>query len=167
MVVCDTARYKNSPSPSTDGLNNGGFAKYSLRLWEAASYSFVQWKVCLRVLKNGRHLLVSFETNLFNVAAHPVGLCTSLTILREVMSSIALTFSRFASISHCDTMKPRNFPDETLKVHSADWASFYTFSKYQTSLGGLLGGFWLPCFLQACRPHISPYSCRFAYWTCG
>ena len=77
----------------------------------------VQWKACLRVLKKGRHLSVAFETNLFNATTHSVTLCTSLTVLGKVMSSMALIFSWFASIPHWDTMKRRNFPNETPKRH--------------------------------------------------
>ena len=117
MTVYDIARYKNSLSPSTVRLSNGGFTKYSLRLWKVDSHSSIQWKAYLWVLNNGRHLVVAFETNLFIVATRPISLCTSLTVLGEVMSSIALTFSGFSSILHCDTMKPRNFTNKTLKTH--------------------------------------------------
>ena len=41
---------------------------------------------------------MAMETNLVNVMIRPISLCTSLTILGEVMSSIALTFYGFASI---------------------------------------------------------------------
>ena len=69
------------------------------------------------VLKKGRHLSVAFETNLFRAATFLVRDCTSLTIFGEDISRIALTFSGFASIPLCDTMNPRNFPEETPNAH--------------------------------------------------
>ena len=118
-TVCDTDRYENNSSPSTNGLSNGGLARYSLRLWKAASHSSIQWKAYLRVLKKGRLLSVAFETNLFSAATCLVSLWTSLTIFGEVKSSMALTFSGSASIPRWDTMKPRNFPDKNLKTNFA------------------------------------------------
>ena len=35
---------------------------------------------------------MALEMNLSSVAIHPISLCTSLIVLGEVMSSIALTF---------------------------------------------------------------------------
>ena len=50
-------------------------------------------------------------------ATLPVRDCTSLIVFREDISRIALTFLGFASIPLCDTMKSRNFPEETPKAH--------------------------------------------------
>ena len=47
----------------------------------------------LRTLKKERHFSVAFKTNLFNVAARLVNLCTSLTVLGDTMSSRAVTSS--------------------------------------------------------------------------
>ena len=41
---------------------------------------------------------MALEMNLFNIVIHLVSLYTSLTVLGEVMSSMALTFSGFALI---------------------------------------------------------------------
>ena len=60
---------------------------------------------------------MAFETNVFRVATSPVSLCTSFTFLGEVMSSMALTFSRLASIPHWETVNPRNLPDKTPNTH--------------------------------------------------
>ena len=89
----------------------------------------VQWKTCLRVLKKGRHLSVAFETNLFNATTRLVNLCTSLTVLGEVTSSMALIFTGFASIPRWDTIKPRNFPNETPKRHLAGLSFILYFLK--------------------------------------
>ena len=51
------------------------------------------------------------------LATLPVRDCTSLTVFGEDISRITLTFSGFASISFCDTMNPRNFPEEIPKAH--------------------------------------------------
>ena len=62
---------------------------------------------------------MALEINLFKVATRPVNLYTSFTLLREVMSNIALTFSGLASIPCCETMNPRNLLDETPNTHFA------------------------------------------------
>ena len=76
-------------------------------------------KACFKVLKKGRHLSVALETNLLRAVAFPVRDCTSLIVFEEDISRMALTFSGFASIPLCDTMKQRNFLEETPKVHLA------------------------------------------------
>ena len=43
---------------------------------------------------------MALKTNLFNAVIHPVSLYTSLTVLGEAISSMALTFFGFVSISH-------------------------------------------------------------------
>ena len=114
-AVCDIDRYNNRSSPFIDGLKSSGLARYSLRLWKAASHLSVHWKTCLKFLRKGGHLLVVLEMNLFRVTIHPFSLYTSFTIL----GSIAFTFSGFASIPCWETMKPRNFPNETPNTHLA------------------------------------------------
>jgi len=59
----------------------------------------------------------AFETNLLRAATHLVRLCTSLTFFGSSMLSIAWILSGFASIPLYETMKLRNFPDETPKAH--------------------------------------------------
>ena len=68
-------------------------------------------------LKNGKHLSVAFETNLLRSATHLVRLSTSLIFFGNSMFSSAWILSGFALIHLCETMKPRNFPDETPKAH--------------------------------------------------
>ena len=55
--------------------------------------------------------------NLLRAATLPVRYYTSLVILGEDISRIALTFLGFASIPLYETMNPRNFPEETLKAY--------------------------------------------------
>ena len=74
-------------------------------------------KAFFRVLKKGRHFSVAFETNRLRATTFPVRDCTSFTAFGEDILRIALTLSGFASISLCDTMNPRNFPEETPKAH--------------------------------------------------
>ena len=62
---------------------------------------------------------MALETNLFRAATSPVSLCTSFTFLGEVMSSMALTFSRLALIPHWEIVNPRNLPNETPNTHFA------------------------------------------------
>ena len=68
-------------------------------------------------LKNGMHLSIALETNLFRSATFPVKLCTFFTVFGDLTSIIAFTLSRFASISHWDTINPKNFPEATAKTH--------------------------------------------------
>ena len=65
---------------------------------------------------------MTFETNVFRAATSPVSLCTSFTFLGEVMSSMALTFSRLASIPHWETVNPRNLPNKTPNTHFAGFS---------------------------------------------
>ena len=116
-VVAKIARYKNRSSPSLDGLNSGGLLKYHFNSWNAASHLLVHVKACLRVLKKGRHLSVTLETKWLRAATLLVSFCTSLTFLGEVMSSMAFTFFGLASIPCYNTIKPRNFPEETPNKH--------------------------------------------------
>ena len=60
---------------------------------------------------------VAFETNLLRAAILHVRDYTSLTVLGEDISMMALTVSGFASILLCETINPRNFPEETPKAH--------------------------------------------------
>ena len=60
---------------------------------------------------------VALETNLLRAATLPVRDYTSLVVLGEHISRMALTFLGFASIPFCETINPRNFPEETPKAH--------------------------------------------------
>ena len=62
---------------------------------------------------------VTLEMKHLRAATLPISFYTSLMFLGEVISSMAFTFSRLAYIPRCDTMKPRNFPEETLNAHFA------------------------------------------------
>ncbi|GFS40748.1 hypothetical protein Acr_00g0070290 [Actinidia rufa] len=73
----------------------------------------------LRILKNDKHLSVAREMTLFSAATLSVSLRTSLIILGDSISSIALIFSGFTSIPVLLTRNPRNFPAETPKAHLA------------------------------------------------
>ena len=53
--------------------------------------------------------------------------------LREDISRIAFTFFGFSSILLCDTMKPRNFPEETPKAHLAR----FSFILYYLSVSNI------------------------------
>lgn len=115
--MVDISKYRYNSSPIMDGLSNGGYVKYSFNFVRVSSHLLVHWKAFLKTLKNGKHLFVTLETNLFKAATFLVKLCISFTILGDVISMIALTFIGFASILYWDTMKPRNFPEETPKTH--------------------------------------------------
>ena len=65
---------------------------------------------------------IGLETNLLRAATLPVRDYTSLIVFEEDISRMAFTFSGFASIPLRDTMKLRNFPEETLKAHLAGFS---------------------------------------------
>ena len=60
---------------------------------------------------------MTLETNLLRATILPVSDCTSFTVFGDDISRMAFTFFGLASISLCDTMKPRNFPEDTPNVH--------------------------------------------------
>ena len=94
-----------------------------------------------------------------------VNLCTSFTLLREVMLSMALTFFGLASIPHWETMNPKNLRDKTLNTHFT-LISSNTSSKCRKSLWGHPSVIVPFYFLQACHPHIPSYFVQSACWTC-
>ena len=55
--------------------------------------------------------------NLLRAATLPIRDCISLIFFGEDILRMAFTFSGFASILLYDTMKLRNFLEETLKAH--------------------------------------------------
>ena len=79
-------------------------------------------KACFKVLKKRRHLSVALEMNLLRAATLPVRDYTSLIIFGEEILRMAFTFSIFVSIPLCDTMKQRNFPEDTPKAHLAGFS---------------------------------------------
>ena len=56
---------------------------------------------------------MALEMNLLRAVILLINFCTSFIIFGEVISNMPCTFSGLASISRCDTMNPRNFPNET------------------------------------------------------
>ena len=58
-----------------------------------------------------------------------VNLCTSFTLLREVMLSMALTFFGLASIPRWETMNPKNLRDKTLNTHFTEFNIIWYFLK--------------------------------------
>ena len=109
--------------------------RYALSSLNAHWQSSIHSNTFLNTLKNGKHLSVVFETNLLRAATRPARLCTSLTFFGSSMLSIAWILSGFASIPLCETVKPRNFPDETLKAHLLG----FSFMLYHLSMSK---GFW-------------------------
>ena len=61
---------------------------------------------------------MALKTNLFKATTCPISLCTSFTLLGEVMSNMALTFSGLAFMPRCETMKLRNLLDEP-QIHTS------------------------------------------------
>ena len=64
---------------------------------------------------------MALETNLFKAATRPVNLYSSFTLLEDVMSNMALTFSGLASIPRCKTMNPGNLLDKTPNTHFVEF----------------------------------------------
>jgi len=65
----------------------------------------------------GLVLSASFDRKRAMAVNLPTSLCTSLTLLGLHMSMIAWHFSGLASMLHWVSMKPKNLPPLTLKVH--------------------------------------------------
>ena len=91
--------------------------RYVFKSWKAFWHSSVHSNAFLRTLKNDKHLSVALETNLLRAATRPVRDWTSLMLYGGFIFRIVLIFSGFASIPLCDTMNPRNFPDDTPNTH--------------------------------------------------
>ena len=111
------AKYRQSSSPGMDRLSNGGDERYAFKSLNAVWPSSIHSNDFLRVRKNGRHLSVALETNLFRAAIFPFKLWTSLTVLGGSNSIMARTFSGLTSIPLWDTMKPKNFLAVTPNAH--------------------------------------------------
>ena len=144
-MVSNTSRYKYKGSSSLGGLKNGGLTRYYLRAAKASSHSGVHINAFSKTLKNGRHLSVALETNLFSVTTLPVRLWISLTVLGGFMSMIALILSGLASTPLCETRKPRNFLDETPNVHLAGLSSILYFLRIRKV--SFRSSRWLEAFL--------------------
>jgi hypothetical protein len=80
-------------------------------------HSLLQVNAFFKILKKGRNLSVDQERNQFRAAIFPVSCYNCLIVLGGYISKTAFTFSGFASIPLCDTMKPKNLPEETPKAH--------------------------------------------------
>ena len=128
-AVCDTTKYKNRSSPIFEGLRRGVVIKYCFRLSKAIVYSFVHSNFFLRSLGNGKHLSVDRETNLLKVAVHPLRCWTSFTFVGGDISIVAFIFSGFTSMPFCDTIKPRNFPNGTVKMHFDGFNFMFYFQR--------------------------------------
>jgi len=61
----------------------------------------------------GRVLSANLGRNLDMAVKWPIKHCTSFTFVGLRISIMALHFSGFASIPHCVSMKPKNFPLST------------------------------------------------------
>ena len=68
----------------------------------------VHSKAFVSVLKNGKHLSITLETNLLRAATLLFKFYTSLMFFGGVISNMAWILSGLASTPHYDTMKPRN-----------------------------------------------------------
>lgn len=85
MAFSEDAMYRNNVSPAMGLDSTGGFAKCVFNCWKARSHSSVHLNFLLprRMLKNGMHLSVAWDINLFSAATRPVRLCTSLCLWGE------------------------------------------------------------------------------------
>ena len=100
-----------------DGLSSGGDERYFFKSSNAFWHSSVHSNDFLETRKNGRHLSVALETNLFRAATLPFKLYTAFTVLGGSSSNMSRTFSGLTSIPLWDTMKPKNFPAVTPNTH--------------------------------------------------
>ena len=117
VSVGDTARYRKSSLSGLDGLRSGRDTGYAFNSSNALWHSLVHSKALFRILKNGKHLSVAHEMNLLSAATLPFRLYTSLTFFEGLISRIAWILSGLASTPHWDTIKPRNFLDDTSNTH--------------------------------------------------
>ena len=106
-VAGETTRYRNNSSPGLDELNNDGEERYVFRSSNTYWHLVVHSNEFFNAQKEGRHLPVTFEMNLFSVATLLFRLCTSLTIFGGCNSIMACIFSRLTSIPLWDIINPR------------------------------------------------------------
>ena len=97
-----------------EGLTDTTFISWKARSCSSPHLKFLFF---LSTSKKGLYLSEDLEMNWFKVASRPVSLCTSLTHCGDLSLAIAFTWSGLASIPLWLTMYPRNFPDDTLKLH--------------------------------------------------
>ena len=116
--------------------------RYSFSSSKASWHSSVHSKAFFSILKNSRHLSVTLESNLLRAATLPFRLYTSLTFFGGIISSMAWILSGLASTPYCETMKPRNFPDDTSNAQPG-FRLYRNDARYQTSPADRLDG----CFL--------------------
>ena len=100
-------------------MSKDGEGRYFFRSSKACRYTSDQEKsfICLKVLKNGRHLSADLEINRLSAAILPFNCYTSFFMFRCFMSMIAFIFSGLASIPRCETRNPRNFSEVTPNVY--------------------------------------------------
>ena len=121
------------------------------------------WTLLVRRKRVCSDLLL--DTKLLNVATLPVRLMTSLGFLGELISKSTLIFSGLASIPCWFTIKPRNLPNPTTKVHFKGLSVIRYFHSYWTSDLNILCGllpFWT---WLTCRPHRPPSISLSGLWT--
>jgi hypothetical protein len=134
IAVGVTAKYKYRTSPGIVRLSKGELVRYAFKLEKASSHSSIHSKAFLRILKKGRHLSVEREMNLFNAVSHPVSCCSCFVVFGDYILRTARIFLGLASIPLLETIYPRNFPEDTPKVHFAGFDFIpYCFSVAKAS----------------------------------
>jgi len=120
LTVWSVAIIYTSRGRCTSGLRRiEGDVRVVFRSWKIFSQSSLQENFAdfLRTWMMGRVCLASLGRNLDMAVRRPTRRSTSLTLVELRISIIALNFSGLASILHCLSMKPKNFPLSTLKTH--------------------------------------------------
>ena len=142
-------------------MSKGGEARYFFRSSKACRHSSDQEKsfICLKVLKNGRHLLADLEINRLSAVILPFNCCTSF-VFGCFMSMIAFIFLKLTSISRCEIKNPKKFFEVMVENGAKD--GFWRLTGLQTTaatttvrccpwwLTGLFLSF--PCY---CAPSLS------------
>ena len=113
----DTAKYRVRSSLSIGLTRMGGELKYVFNVVNASSHFASHWKAFFRIWKKGWHLSLALDTNRLKAAILPVRRWTSFIPDGDGMSSTTIILFGFASIPRWLTMKPRNFPADTLKAY--------------------------------------------------
>ena len=100
-------------------MSKGGEASYFFRSSKVCRHSSDQEKsfICLKILKNGRHLSADLEINQLSATILSFSYCTSFFVFGCFMSMIVFIFLELASIPYCETRNPRNFSEVTPNAH--------------------------------------------------
>ena len=90
-----------------------------LRFWKTCSHSSFQENFTdfLSTRMMGWVCSASLGRNQEMTVKRPIRRCTSLILLGRRISMMALHFSGFALMPHCVSMKPKNLPRSTPKMH--------------------------------------------------